>query len=287
MALSGGRRRQGGRGAQRVLKRPRLAIFTRIALALAFAALAVSVASTRTPSHAKDWTTLRIASEGARPPYNFIEGESELKGFEIDLGRELCARMKVTCSFVREDYERLIPGLESNHFDAIMAAMEITDERRERIEFSQPYVRMPSAFAAARHRKIKNASPVALKGRTIGVEEKTSQQAWLEENYPDSTIKPFYSLEEAMLELANGRIDCLFADKLALDEFLRLRKEAECCKFLADVPRDPVSFGEGIGVGLRKDDAELKALFDKAIEDVVGDGTYAKIRAKYFDFEIY
>ena len=168
-----------------------------------------------------------------------------------------------------------------------MAAMEITDERRERIEFSQPYVRMPSAFAAARHRKIRSASPAALKGHTIGVEEKTTQQAWLEENYPDSTIKPFYSLEEAMLELANGRIDCLLADKLALDEFLRQRKEAQCRKFVADLPRDPVIFGEGIAVGPRKDGAELKALFDKAIEDVVGDGTYAKIRARYFDFEIY
>ena len=256
-------------------------------LTLAVVVLPVFLLHSVLPAQAKDWTTLRIASEGARPPFNYIEGDSALKGFDIDLGAELCARMKVTCTFVREDYERLIPGLEGNHYDAIMAAMEITDERRERIDFSVPYVRMPSAFAAARHRQIKNASPAALKGHVIGVEEKTAQQAWLDENYPDSTIKTFYSLEEAMLELANGRVDCLLADKLALDEFLRLRKEAECCKFLADVPRDPVYFGEGIGVGLRKDDAELKALFDTAIEDVVGDGTYARIRAKYFDFEIY
>jgi polar amino acid transport system substrate-binding protein len=239
------------------------------------------------PAAAKDWTEVRIASEGARPPYNFIEGENELKGFDIDLGRELCARMKVTCTFVQRDYDRLIPDLEGNHYDAIMAAMQITDARRERIDFSVPYVRMPGAFAAQRHRKIKAATPEALKGHTIGVEEQTAHETWLTDNYTESTIKSYYSLEEAMLELANGRIDALLADKLALDQFLKQRKEAQCCKFLADVPRDPVYFGEGIGVGLRKDDAELKALFDKAIEDVVGDGTYAKIRAKYFDFEIY
>jgi polar amino acid transport system substrate-binding protein len=259
----------------------------RLALALAALALVVALPMGHSPGNAKEWTTLRIASEGARPPFNYIEGDNELRGFEIDLGKELCARMKVACVFVQQDFDHLISGLEGNHYDAIMAAMEITDERRERLEFSEPYVRMPSAFAAARHRQIHGASPTALKGRTIGVEEKTTQQAWLAENYEDSTIKQFYSLEEAMLELANGRIDCLFADKLALDEFLRQRKEAQCCKLLADVPRDPVYFGEGIGVGMRKEDADLKALFDKAIEDTVADGTYAKIRAKYFDFEIY
>jgi polar amino acid transport system substrate-binding protein len=195
--------------------------------------------------------------------------------------------MKVVCTFVQQDWDGMIPGLVSNHYDAIMAAMEITDERRERIDFSAPYVRMPSAFAALRHRQIHGASPKALAGRAIGVEDNSSQKAWLDENYDTSEIKPYASLEEAMLDLASGRIDALLADKLALDEFLRARKEAKCCKFLADVPRDPVYFGEGIGVGLRKEDSELKDLFDKAIDDVVSDGTYAKIRAKYFDFEIY
>ena len=239
------------------------------------------------PVLAKDWATIRIASEGARPPYNYIEGDSELRGFDIELARELCTRMKTTCTIVQQDWDGIIPGLVANQYDAIMAAMEITEERRERIEFSVPYVRMPAAFAAARHRKIHGATPKALLGRSIGVEDDTKRKAWLDQNYTGSTIKPYASLEEAMLDLANGRIDALLAGKLALDDFLHNRKEAQCCKWLADVPRDPVFFGEGIGVGLRKEDNELKVLFDKAIEDVVGDGTYARIRAKYFDFEIY
>lgn len=240
-----------------------------------------------TPAFAKDWTTVRIATEGARPPYNYVDADGALHGFDIDLARELCGRMKVTCTFVQQDWDAIIPRLLANHYDAIMAAMDITEERRERIEFSVPYVRMPAAFAAARHRRIHGASPRALQGRSIGVEEKTRPKDWLDRNYPASTIRPYASLEEAMLDLANGRIDALLADKLALDEFLRTRKEAQCCKWLADVPRDPVFFGEGIGVGLRKEDNELKALFDQAIEDAVGDGSFARIRAKYFDFEIY
>ena len=248
-----------------------------LALALGCAAL--------WPALARDASELRIASEGARPPYNFIDANNELAGFEIDLGREICARLKVTCTFLQQDWDAMIPGLVSDHYDAIMAAMEINDERRAQIDFSKPYVRMPQSFAAARKRKILDES--ALKGRIIGVEQNTPQQAWLEENYKDAQITPFASLEEAMLELANGRIDALLGDKLAIDDFLKNRKEAACCKFLADAPRDPALLGEGIGIGLRKEDGDLKATLDTAIADIVADGTFAKIRSKYFDFEVY
>ena len=261
--------------------------FSRGASLLCVIAAACLVALIPARADAKVWTEVRIASEGARPPFNFFDANNELAGFEIDLGRELCARMNVKCTIVAQDWDSMIPGLVSNHYDAIMAAMDINDERRAQIDFSRPYVRMPSSFAAARKRQIRDPSPEGLKGRSIGVEAGRPHQAWLEENYKDSVITPFASLEEAVLDLANGRIDTLIGDKLAIDDFLKTRKEAACCKFLADVPRDPAIFGEGIGVGLRKEDGELKALFDKAIADVAADGTYARIRAKYFDFEIY
>ena len=252
-----------------------------LALALACAALALGLF----PALARDAGELRIASEGARPPYNYIDAGNELAGFEIDLGREICVRLKVKCTIVQQDWDNMIPGLVSDHYDAIMAAMEINDERRAQIEFSKPYVRMPQSFAAARKRKILDET--ALKGRIIGVEQNTPQQAWLEENYKGSQVTPFASLEEAMLELANGRIDALLGDKLAIDDFLKNRKEAACCKFLADAPRDPALLGEGIGVGLRKEDADLKAAIDAAIAEIVADGTFARIRSKYFDFEVY
>ena len=91
------------------------------------------------------WQTVRIASEGARPPYNYLD-HNKLAGFEIDLARDLCARMKVSCSFIAQDWDGLIPGLLAHHYDAIMAAMEITDEARQKIAFTKPYIRMPSAF---------------------------------------------------------------------------------------------------------------------------------------------
>ena len=251
-----------------------------VAALAGFAPLTSSVA-------AKEWQSLRIASEGARPPYNFLDANNELQGFEIDLGYELCARLKLTCSFVAQEWDGLIPRLLANHYDAIMAAMEISEDRLKEIAFTKPYIRMPSAFMAARKRKINDSSPAGLVGRVIGVEANGPHQAFLEERYKDSTIKPFASLVEAVLDLSEGRIDVALGDKDAITDLLKTRKEAACCKYLADVPRDPAFFGEGIGIGLRKDDADLKALLEKALDEIVSDGTYARLRGKYFDFEIY
>ena len=236
---------------------------------------------------AKDWQTLRIASEGSRPPYNFLDANNELQGLEIDLGKELCLRMKVTCTFVPQEWDAMIPRLLSHHYDAIMAAMDITEERLKEIDFTKPYLRMPSAFMAARKRQIRDPSPEGLAGRTIGVEANGPHQAYLEELYKEATIKPFDTLIDAVLDLSEGRIDVAFGDKDAILGLLKNRREAACCKYLADVARDPAFFGEGIGIGLRKEDGDLKALFEKAFDEVVADGTYSTIRAKYFEFEVY
>jgi polar amino acid transport system substrate-binding protein len=235
---------------------------------------------------AKDWPRIRFASEGARPPYNYLNGDSQLDGFEIDLAREICTRLKAECSFVAQDWESLIPGLLAGQYDAVIAALEINDRRREKIAFSEPYLHMPSSFVSARRRQIRDESPDGLAGRTIGVAADTPQHAYLEELYTKSTIKTYDGIEAAMLDLAEGRIDVMFGEKDAVTDFLKNRYEAKCCKLLADAPRDPAYFGEGIGIGLRKEDLALRAAFDKAIDEVMADGTFAKIRAKYFEFEV-
>lgn len=230
---------------------------------------------------------LRIASEGARPPFNYLDANAQLGGFEIDLARELCQRMKASCTFVAQDWESLIPGLSAEQYDAIFAAMEITDERRQKIAFSKPYAHMPSALIAQEKSQITGADPATLKGLAIGVEADSPQQAYFEDKYKDVDIRRYASLEEAMLDLAEDRIDAVAEDKIVAADFLKNRKEGRCCRFVADLPRDPDYFGAGLGVGLRKKDAALKTAFDRALDETVADGTYAKIRARYFDFDIF
>jgi polar amino acid transport system substrate-binding protein len=194
--------------------------------------------------------------------------------------------MKVSCHFVAQDWDGLIPGLLADQYDAIMAAMQITDTAREKIAFSKPYVRMPSAFMASRDNIPADVSPDGLSGKRIGVESGGPHQNFLEDFYKKSEIAAYSTLEEAVLDLAEARLDVVIADKDALDEFIRTRREAQGCVLISDVPRDPAYFGDGVGIGLRKSDAALKAMFEKAQESITADGTFAKIRAKYFNFDI-
>ncbi len=229
--------------------------------------------------------TVRIASEGAHPPYNYLEN-NELAGFEIDLARDLCTRMKVSCSFIAQDWDGLIPGLLAHRYDAIVAAMEITGEARKKIAFTKPYVRMPSAFMTLKQQATLDTSPAGLVGKAIGVESGGTHEAYLGDVYKQSEVRPYARLEEAILDLAEGRLDAVIGDKDAIADYMKTRKEAECCVLAGDVPRDPAYFGDGIGIGLRKEDKALKARFEKALDSCLADGTFAKITAKYFAFKI-
>lgn len=240
----------------------------------------------RTPARARQWREVRIASEGARPPYNYLDANGELAGFEIDLGQELCARMGAACIFVTQDWDGLVAGLNEGRFDAIMAALEITEARLQTMDFSKPYARMPNSFVVPREGDLRGTSPASLKGRSIGVEADGAHQSFLENVYPDSEIKTYAGLEEAILDLAEGRVDAVFGDKDAVMDFMKNRREAKCCRTLDDIPRDPAFFAEGIGIGLRQADQDLKEMFNKALDEAIVDGAFARIRTKYFDFDI-
>ncbi|WP_395664360.1 transporter substrate-binding domain-containing protein [Methylocella sp.] len=238
-------------------------------------------------AHDGTQTQIVIASEGARPPFNYLDGSGELAGFEIDLGRLLCARARFQCRFVAQDWESLIPGLLSGQYDAVMAALEIgVGPQQDQIAFSKPYVRMPSAFLAQADADVKDTSPAALKGRSIGVEAGGAHEAYVRDLYPGSTIRTYATLEEAILDLGEGRVDFVLADKDAAADFLKTRNEGRCCRIVADSPHVPAYFGEGVGIGLRRGDTALKARFDKAIDEVMADGSLARLAQNYFGFRV-
>jgi polar amino acid transport system substrate-binding protein len=227
--------------------------------------------------------TVRIATEGAFPPFNYLDQNSEPQGFEIDLGNALCQSMGVRCVFVVHEWEGIIKGLIAKDYDAVMASMAITPRRRERIAFSKRYYFIPPAFIGRTDSDLREASPAAMAGKAIGTVEGSHHAAFLEARYPDADVRLYGKLDEANLDLLTGRVDLVLGDKLALSRFLKSR-EGACCRFIADAPVDTAFYGEGVGVGLRKADKELKEMFDRAIGRVMADGTYARIREKYFDF---
>jgi polar amino acid transport system substrate-binding protein len=228
---------------------------------------------------------IRIAVEGAYPPFNFIDSNQELQGFEVDLLKSLCEVMKAECELVQHEWDGIIKGLVNREYDAIMSSLEITERRQKRIAFSDPYYRIPAVFIGAKGTAPGAVSPMALAGKKIGTIERTDHEAYLKTYYKNSEVILYAKAEEANLDLLVGRIDAVFADELLLAKFLETR-EGGCCHILGDAPAEPAYKREAYGIGLRKEDEALREQFNRAIAQVKGDGTYDRIRAKYFSFDI-
>jgi len=223
--------------------------------------------------------TLRIGTEGYYPPFNYIDESGELKGFDIDIARALCAQMEVACEFVAQDWDGIIPALLAKKYDAIVASMSITDERKRVVSFTDKYYSNQLRFVAARGGGF---DPAFLSGKNIGAQRATISASWLEENAGAAQVKLYDTQENVVLELAAGRLDAVFGDGLVLYEWLQTEAGAE-----HQMVGDAYSMDEGIGIAVRKEDDELRKRLNTAIAAILADGTYARINARYFPFRIY
>ena len=256
---------------------------------LVFTAALAFVAATGVAG-AKDWKVVRIGTEGAYPPFNSVTASGEIVGFDIDITKAMCQKMKVECTFVAQDWDGIIPGLLAGKYDAIVASMSITEERKKKVAFTNKYYNTPPAWIAPKDSKIASWDAAGLKGKIIGTQSST-----IHANYLEGEIKPggaeiklYATQDEANADLAAGRLDAVEADKMTLLDWLK-KPEGACCEWKADVDNKKyVSyFGEGAGIAIRKEDQDLVDMFNKAIAETVKDGTYAKINEKYFPFPIY
>jgi polar amino acid transport system substrate-binding protein len=229
--------------------------------------------------------TIRVAIEGAYPPFNYMDQNNELQGFEVDLLKALCNAMKAECVLVQHEWDGIIRGLLNREYDAIMSSLEINERRQKRIAFSIPYYRIPASFIAMKDTEIGRVTPDALAEKKIGTSDRSDHATYLEQFYKASDVQLYSKIEEANLDLLTGRLDVVFGDKLALSKFLETRDGA-CCRIIADTPAEPAFHHQSYGVGLRKEDQDLKARFDSAIAQVAANGAYDRIRAKYFSVDI-
>lgn len=246
---------------------------------LAAAALAIGAGAAQA-----EMKKVRIGTEGAYPPFNSVDTAGKLVGFDIEIGEALCAKMKVECTFVAQDWDGIIPALLAKKYDLILASMSITDERKEKVAFTIPYYLTPGNFIAPKDTKITEITPAALKGKTIGAQSSTTGATYLEDKYKGSEIKLYPTQDEANADLAAGRLDAVLADKFVLYEWLEKSTDGKCCKFVGPDLKDVNP--QGTGIAVRKEDNELREALNKAIQEINADGTFAKINAKYFPFPI-
>ena len=232
-------------------------------LVLSTTALVLSASFAMADGH----SVVRMGTEGAYPPYNFINDDGEVAGFERVLGDELCARAELTCEWVTNDWDSIIPHLTSGNYDTIIAGMSITDERDEVIDFTQNYIPpAASAYAAM--------DPGAdLSGGVIAAQVNTIQASFVAES--GATLLEFATPDETIAAVRNGEADAVFADK---DFLVPIVDEDADLSFAGD----DVPLGGGVGMGIRETDGELRAAFDAAITSMKEDGTLNTLIKEWF-----
>jgi len=243
--------------------------------------LAVSTAA------AKDWSKVRIGVEGAYPPFSYVTPAGELAGFDIDIAKALGEAMGAEVTLVAQDWDGIIPALLAKKYDAIIASMSITEERKKKVAFSNKYYQTPAKFITKKG-SMDEFSREAVKGKKVGVQRATIHDRYLTDNYGnDVEIKRYGTQDEAYLDLTAGRVDMLLADSVALSDGFLKKPEGADYQFIGPDLADPKWFGDGAGIAIRKGDTDLVEKFNMAIDKIRSDGTYKAIQDKYFDFNVY
>ncbi len=232
-------------------------------LILTTAALALSTGMAYAASH----SVTRLGTEGAYPPWNFLNDKGEVDGFERELGDELCKRAELTCEWVTNDWDSIIPNLVSGNYDAIIAGMSITAERDEVIDFTQNYTQPdPSAYLAM-------SADIDLDNTTITAQTSTIQANFLAAKQ-GVTLVEFASPEETVSAVENGEADAVLADKSYLIPI------AEANPGMVILAQEEL-IGGGVGMGIRESDTELKEKFNAAIQSIKDDGSLNALIIKW------
>lgn len=220
--------------------------------------------------------TIRFATEASYPPFEFVDADNKIQGFDVDLANALCREIGAECTFSNQAFDSLIPSLKFRRFDAVMAGMDITPEREKQVLFTNPYYDNSALFVV---QKGKVASIDALKGKRVGVQNGTTHQKYLSEKQADIQLVPYDSYQNAILDLKNGRIDAVFGDTAVVNEWLKQNPNLAA---LGEKVTDKSYFGTGLGIAVRQGNTDLQGKFNAALDKVKADGTYKTIYSKWF-----
>ena len=257
-------------------------IVSRIVIAAAALAAATGFAS------AKDWSkeTIIFGTDATYPPFESQDSAGNIVGFDIDIGNALCAEAKLTCKFVNQDWDGIIPALTAGKIDAILSSMSITEERKKTIAFTDKYYNTPATIAVPKDSAITSIDPANFAGKSIGVQSSTTHAAYAESAYSNAEIKYYKTSDDFKLDLSSGRLDAAMDDIVVLSEWVN-SPDGACCKILGSIKPVPAIHGLGAGIGIRKEDADLRDILNKAIAAIRASGTYKQINDKYFTFDAY
>lgn len=266
---------------------------------------ATLLAGAAASAQAKDWKTVTVVTEGAYEPWNLTNPDGTVGGFEPELLKDLCARMKVECKVMTSDFDSAIPSLIAGKYDVVMDALSITDERKKTIAFTEPYAATPAVFVTDKSGPLANAAGTgttiklenddktatmddlrkAFKGKTIGIQTATVYATFVQNNFKDvATIREYKTSPEHDLDLVAGRIDLAFDDATYFTSAFAKPENKDLAYTGPQIAGNV--WGPGEAFGMRKDDADLVAMFNKAIDEAKKDGTLEKLSQKWFKLNV-
>ncbi len=232
---------------------------------------------------------LRIGTEGDAPKFSMADPSGNVTGFDADIANGICAELKVKCKFVVQTFSSLVPSMDSDRFDVIISGLSITAERAKKIDFSIPYATTPQYFVVAKDSplaKLKTLAEVekALEGKSVGVVTGTTYAKFVQKNIPAADLKTYDATTQQLADLSGGRIDAAYGDSPTWMDFFATPEGANFTRIDVKVMSmdDPDTLGQGMGVGLRKGNTELKAKIDAALCAMINDGKVKEASMHWF-----
>lgn len=234
-----------------------------------------TTASQQTPTQTAN-RTLKIATEGAYRPFNHTNADGSVGGFDVDIANALCAELKATCEIKAQDWEGIIPALNTKKFDVIVSAMSVTPERQGQVDFTEPYFTNSLVFLAKKESKFNPDDKKEIETHTITAQRSTISSQWLEQTHPKAQAKLYDTLDNAFMDLSAGRADAMVADKAPALAWLK--SEAGQAFSLKG---SEIDINDKLAIAVRKDDP-LKGEINTALANIKANGTYDKIVAQHF-----
>lgn len=232
-------------------------------------------------------TTIRFVTEDDYPPFNFAGADGQLQGFNIDLARAICAELDAQCTIQPRRWDLLLPALDTNEADAVIASHRIDGELRRRFEVSLPVYRVPARFAGRKDGVVQATDLAALAGKSIAVVGGSRHEAYLNALFPAVQIERFPNAERALEAMRRRQVDLAFADAVAIAFWLNGSESLDCCAFIGGPYAESRYFGEGAGLVMRKGNVTLRQAIDDALTRISRDGRFARLYLRHFPVPFY
>lgn len=230
---------------------------------------------------------IRFLTESDFPPFNYYDEDNILTGFNVDIARAVCLELDAACDIQVRPWAELLPALYKGEADAIIASHVASRDILKRVDFSQPYYFTPARFAAKRELEAVDITPEGLEGRRIAVAKDTAHEAYLRAFFRDSAIRTYETPELARDALIVGAVDLIFDDGVSLAFWLNGTASKACCDLRGGPFTEAKYFGDGIGVAVKRDDAQLKGMLDTALRRLRESGRYEELLLRYFPRRVF